>query len=753
MRKTWFSRLLFSYLPVFFAISLSLLLITYLTLSEMSKKSAVQANEMLSQNIMQRIDNQLKIIDELMLQQLLHNEKIRKFFSPTAPAERMKADFEAAEALTELTRSNKLISSVYLYRTSDYMVLTPTSYTRIENFGDKKFIGSHVNSSLPFRWETSRPYRPYPEQDMQASHVFSLVKYGNLASGSLMVVNVNVEIVSKLIRAMSGSGLQYVELLDETGQVIASKDADNPAAGAGNERLSKPNEGKQLSSVHSAYTGWSIRSGIYDSNALAWVSSLFYVWILFGFAVIAAGIVWLFYVTRRNYKPIQAIVQRISSNGGSQDDLTEGNKVDELQFIETAVEGLLNRSSLLQEQNKENLVFRRSHVFLRLLDEGHSFAHDAETWKKELERIGIDPRCSGLIAVIVEIDKYSDFCSAFNRRDQYLYKHVLLSVNSEMNENESYRVWSEWMNERQLVSLYLLKEPAQDEEVARAKAEKLRVWVEQQLPFTITAGIGTYAADFGKAADSYRNAAELLTYKASLGCNRILARTDLASRPRGEPFRQLPRIRAICQAYRSNDAAWEEEFAEMRRLAQLRLFSRNEISSLFHHLIDHLHKEMTELPEKMQALWDGTQVELYRIVAHQELADDMFESFRSALASAFERMREKRESKSNKQLIRRVKQYIHDHYVDPDLSLARLSKEFGLGGSYMSRLFKEEFGVKFIDYVTQVRVEQAITMLKETQKTVQEIAESVGYVRTMTFIHVFKKITGTTPGSYRKSLE
>ncbi|MEF3310385.1 AraC family transcriptional regulator [Paenibacillus sp. GYB004] len=75
-----------------------------------------------------------------------------------------------------------------------------------------------------------------------------------------------------------------------------------------------------------------------------------------------------------------------------------------------------------------------------------------------------------------------------------------------------------------------------------------------------------------------------------------------------------------------------------------------------------------------------------------------------------------------------------------------------MNASYLSRLFKEQFGEKFNDFVTQVRVEKAVELLKGTEETVNEIAAAVGYTHTLTFIRVFKKVMGNTPGNYRKDM-
>jgi YesN/AraC family two-component response regulator len=90
------------------------------------------------------------------------------------------------------------------------------------------------------------------------------------------------------------------------------------------------------------------------------------------------------------------------------------------------------------------------------------------------------------------------------------------------------------------------------------------------------------------------------------------------------------------------------------------------------------------------------------------------------------------------------------HYGNPDLSLALLSDEFDLNPSSISTLFKEEFGEKFVVYVSQVRMEHAKALLRNSEHSIQEIAEKVGYLHQMSFIRAFKKQVGTTPGDYRK---
>ncbi len=93
-------------------------------------------------------------------------------------------------------------------------------------------------------------------------------------------------------------------------------------------------------------------------------------------------------------------------------------------------------------------------------------------------------------------------------------------------------------------------------------------------------------------------------------------------------------------------------------------------------------------------------------------------------------------------------------YVDKNLSSpisnADLCKIMCLNETYFSNLFTQQFGISPKQYVLQKRVGAATTALLETDKTVKEIALSLGYENEMYFNRIFHKITGMPPGKYRK---
>ena len=84
------------------------------------------------------------------------------------------------------------------------------------------------------------------------------------------------------------------------------------------------------------------------------------------------------------------------------------------------------------------------------------------------------------------------------------------------------------------------------------------------------------------------------------------------------------------------------------------------------------------------------------------------------------------------------------------MSLSVLAEEFHLNPQYISQLFKNEIGVGFLAYLTNIRMEKAKKLLLSTSLSIAEVAEQSGYGDYRVFTKVFKKTEGITPSQYRR---
>lgn len=115
-------------------------------------------------------------------------------------------------------------------------------------------------------------------------------------------------------------------------------------------------------------------------------------------------------------------------------------------------------------------------------------------------------------------------------------------------------------------------------------------------------------------------------------------------------------------------------------------------------------------------------------------------------------MRDKGSRDSGDALVQAARDYIDAHSAEK-FSLKALSEALFINGSYLLRLFKSRTGQTLLGYHNRVRCDRAQAMLRDTETSISEVGEAVGFVSSAHFSHVFKKITGMTPTQYRVGLE
>ncbi len=106
-----------------------------------------------------------------------------------------------------------------------------------------------------------------------------------------------------------------------------------------------------------------------------------------------------------------------------------------------------------------------------------------------------------------------------------------------------------------------------------------------------------------------------------------------------------------------------------------------------------------------------------------------------------------------KKAILEARQYIQEHYQDPDLSVDMLCRNLHMSPAYFSTMFKKETGQTYIAYLTEVRLGKAVELLNETDEKTYVIAQKVGYQEQNYFSYVFKKKYGVSPTRFRERRE
>lgn len=106
-------------------------------------------------------------------------------------------------------------------------------------------------------------------------------------------------------------------------------------------------------------------------------------------------------------------------------------------------------------------------------------------------------------------------------------------------------------------------------------------------------------------------------------------------------------------------------------------------------------------------------------------------------------------SHGNSALTEHIYNYVHQRYTT-NITLDDVAAEIGKTSQYTSKLFKELFGVNFIEYLAGMRLEEAKNLLTQSNLKVKEIAIKVGYEDANYFCRIFKKKMGMTPKEFRR---
>ncbi|MBR1722480.1 MAG: helix-turn-helix transcriptional regulator, partial [Treponema sp.] len=101
-------------------------------------------------------------------------------------------------------------------------------------------------------------------------------------------------------------------------------------------------------------------------------------------------------------------------------------------------------------------------------------------------------------------------------------------------------------------------------------------------------------------------------------------------------------------------------------------------------------------------------------------------------------------------LILRAKEFIAQNYANQNTCLTDVAEEIHLSPNHFSTIFSQECGMTFIEYLTNVRVENAKKLLQDSDKKGYDIAYECGFSDPHYFSFIFKKTTGLTPREYRE---
>lgn len=406
--------------------------------------------------------------------------------------------------------------------------------------------------------------------------------------------------------------------------------------------------------------------------------------------------------------------------------------------------------SRLEEQYNENLPIIREHYLNNLIMGNTSVAGD---FKRQSDAYGIEIDEAVMGVFVFTADSMGDSSrEGFEKAAQITNLQISQMISELLPENYKRVVFQSHNNE--VVTIFNSREPLSDtirDVTFCAEAIKNALMHEKRV--SVSAGVGRVYPSLDNAALSYQEALKALNYRLVYGNNTVLYidYVEMKELSHTNVFSNLNETLANIQ-----NVLWTGRNIEVIKLMDSAISGVLNNKKIPYHYIQQVYcqllsvllrtiYEMNILPEQLY----GTPVHLYVELLKKNTSQEADMWCRDLVERACNAINAKKAVRTNN-VIGIAIRYIREN-CNKDLSLSEVAEKVNLNPSYFSRLFKEETGTQFVEYVRNAKMELAKDLLRNSNKKIYEICEKLGYVNVQYFSTVFKNTVGMTPNEYKKS--
>lgn len=272
--------------------------------------------------------------------------------------------------------------------------------------------------------------------------------------------------------------------------------------------------------------------------------------------------------------------------------------------------------------------------------------------------------------------------------------------------------------------------------------------IRRILEVTVTIGVGHSSQTISQLCRSYQSAVDALGYKAIVGAGGTIYINDMEPVSRGKlKLEEKDEAELEAQIKFGTPAQIE---ATVRALAARMDDAKVHASQCLVYMLS-LAGCMTRLMQQydmdLRQIFDEDQGFMRFLGSGQK--HEEFTAWLVETACQMNEVMKRRRDNTARQVIEEAKQYIQEHYTDPDLSVEMICRQLHMSPAYFSTMFRKETGTTYVAYLTEVRLNKAVELLNETNDKTYVIARKVGYQEQNYFSYVFKKKYGVSPTRFR----
>lgn len=259
----------------------------------------------------------------------------------------------------------------------------------------------------------------------------------------------------------------------------------------------------------------------------------------------------------------------------------------------------------------------------------------------------------------------------------------------------------------------------------------------------VNIGVGRIYGDILDISTSFNEALSALDYNLIKGSGELLFFEDIIDIDDNIYWYPIEQQTRLIQFLRQGDIdMFNSELSKICDTIKKRNNSTGMIKAICFGIVNCIINVVNELDT--EEFTDEVE-DMLKFKSLEELQDRM----KKMAASICNFINEKKQC-GNEALKNAMLEFIHENYTENGLCLDMLAEELNLTSKYLSKVFKEQVGCRFGDYVRQIRIKNAKKLLIDTDMTIKEIVSEIGYGDTANFIRTFRIFEGVTPGDFRK---
>lgn len=725
----------------------------------------VEANNQYLEQARSSMDNALIALNTLSFQIELQDDIRRSLYMSEQTWDMNQLLFlNIIKYLKSVKLSHPMIVDIWLQYYRYPVVLNPEAKYNVEHF-----YGQIYASEPAIDWREKPAYHGFASLGPAQSTVYGVssevitfartVPYSEMTPLGMLYINMKTEDIARTLQNSGDPYPAFMYAVDREGRQLFSgavrSEQDETleskigtitdkvrslSAKQGHLEETISGESYQIVFTSSNVNDWTYISVVPTAFITSEAKQLRqYTWLTAAVCLVG-GLILSYFLTIRMYRPIHKIVSYIELFGHRHPEERRRAAEDELGFIDRIINYVYYEMHHFKDAFERNLPKLRQNMLYDLL-EGRL---PAEKMKETAEELRMPFRYDLFQVIVFESIDFTidDDMSLLGVDMTALFDQLAIGI-------ESTAIRSVRKRKDKLVSILNLSSSEPNPDAAVDYIRKVLDYFKHRHSRAFTVGVGKV---YGRAEDipfSYVDALSALQYKVVKGQGSVIFVDEVRQLPASSFHYTFDMEKKLINAVKTGNA--ESLSKALGAIWSANLETAAPTPELVHNLFQALAstavRTIYELGAAPKEIY-GESSDLHREVSELGSMEAKKACIERSLTSIVDWIRSKQQGQYDK-LLRQIEQFVDAHYRQ-DLSQSMLSEHLGLSASYVSSIFKDVTGMTFSDYVNSRRIEQAKSLLRHSDDSIAEIAETTGFTNANTFIRVFKRFEGVTPGQFRE---